>query len=78
LGLPGTENAKQPFWSSDNRWLGFYADGKVKKILAAGGAVQIVAAISSAPGLTGAEQEIGTGKEQEGRVEPHLPGWTKL
>jgi hypothetical protein len=45
--LPGTENAKQPFWSSDNRWLGFYADGKVKKILAAGGAVQIVAATSS-------------------------------
>ena len=45
--LPGTENAKQPFWSSDNRWLGFYADGKVKKIPAAGGAVQIVAPISS-------------------------------
>jgi Tol biopolymer transport system component len=45
--LPGTENAKQPFWSPDNRWLGFYADGKVKKILAAGGPAQIVAAFSS-------------------------------
>jgi Tol biopolymer transport system component len=41
--LPGTENAQQPFWSPDDRWLGFYADGKIKKIPAAGGAVQVVA-----------------------------------
>ena len=40
--LPGTENAQQLFWSPDNRWLGFYADGKVKKVPAAGGAVQVV------------------------------------
>jgi Tol biopolymer transport system component/tRNA A-37 threonylcarbamoyl transferase component Bud32 len=40
--LAGTENAQQPFWSPDNRWLGFYADGKVKKVPAAGGAVQVV------------------------------------
>jgi hypothetical protein len=41
--LPGTENARQPFWSPDNRWLGFYADGQVKKVPGAGGAVQTVA-----------------------------------
>src|SRR4029453_18361984 len=40
--LAGTENAMQPFWSPDNRWLGFYADGKVRKVPAAGGAVQII------------------------------------
>jgi Tol biopolymer transport system component/predicted Ser/Thr protein kinase len=41
--LPGTEDALDPFWSSDNRWIGFFAEGKLKKIPAVGGAVQIVA-----------------------------------
>jgi Tol biopolymer transport system component len=40
--LPGTEDAVHPFWSSDSRWIGFFAEGKLKKIPAAGGAVQIV------------------------------------
>jgi Tol biopolymer transport system component len=43
--LAGTENAQQPFWSPDSRWLGFYADGKVRKVRAAGGAVEVVAGI---------------------------------
>jgi Tol biopolymer transport system component len=30
--LPGTENADLPFWSPDGRSLGFFADGKLKKI----------------------------------------------
>jgi eukaryotic-like serine/threonine-protein kinase len=38
--LPGTENATYPFWSPDSRFIGFFADGKLKKIPAAGGAVQ--------------------------------------
>jgi Tol biopolymer transport system component/predicted Ser/Thr protein kinase len=41
--LPGTEDAVHPFWSSDNRWIGFFAEGKLKKIPAAGGAVQVLA-----------------------------------
>jgi Tol biopolymer transport system component len=40
--LPGTENAKRPFWSADSQWLGFHADGKIKKVAAAGGAVQTI------------------------------------
>jgi Tol biopolymer transport system component/predicted Ser/Thr protein kinase len=40
--LPGTEDALHPFWSPDSRWIGFFAEGKLKKIPAAGGAVQIV------------------------------------
>jgi serine/threonine protein kinase len=40
--LLGTENAQNPFWSPDSRWLGFYAGGKVKKVPAAGGAVEVV------------------------------------
>ena len=35
--LPGTENALYPFWSYDSRMIGFFADGKLKKIDAKGG-----------------------------------------
>jgi Tol biopolymer transport system component len=35
--LPGTEGASFPFWSPDSRWLGFFADNKLKKIDVAGG-----------------------------------------
>jgi eukaryotic-like serine/threonine-protein kinase len=41
--LPDTENAQDPFWSPDSRWIGFFADGKVKRVPADGGAVQFVA-----------------------------------
>jgi Tol biopolymer transport system component len=30
--LPGTEGASSPFWSPDTRSLGFFADGKLKRI----------------------------------------------
>jgi len=35
--LPGTEHAMRPFWSPDNRFVGFFAEGKMKKIEVAGG-----------------------------------------
>jgi Tol biopolymer transport system component len=35
--LPGTEGASYPFWSPDSRSLGFFVDGKLKKIGASGG-----------------------------------------
>ena len=35
--LPGTEGATYPFWSPDNRFIGFFQSGKMKKIEAAGG-----------------------------------------
>jgi Tol biopolymer transport system component/predicted Ser/Thr protein kinase len=36
--LPGTENAVDPFFSPDGQWIGFFADGKMKKISVQGGA----------------------------------------
>jgi Tol biopolymer transport system component/predicted Ser/Thr protein kinase len=36
--LGGTENAAEPFFSPDGQWLGFFADGKMKKISVQGGA----------------------------------------
>ena len=35
--LAGTEGALRPFWSPDSRFLGFFADGKLKKIEVSGG-----------------------------------------
>jgi Tol biopolymer transport system component len=38
--LAGTDDATFPFWSPDSRYIGFFAQGKLKKILAGGGPVQ--------------------------------------
>jgi len=35
--LPGTEGAQYPFWSPDSRSVGFFADGRLKKIGVDGG-----------------------------------------
>jgi len=36
--LAGTENAEGPFFSPDSNWIGFFAEGKLKKISVHGGA----------------------------------------
>ena len=36
--LNGTEGAQYPFWSPDSRSIGFFADSKLKRVEAAGGA----------------------------------------
>jgi Tol biopolymer transport system component/tRNA A-37 threonylcarbamoyl transferase component Bud32 len=41
--LPGTENAIAPFWSWDGRFLGFAADGLLKRIDVVNGTVQVLA-----------------------------------
>ncbi|HEV8119213.1 MAG TPA: protein kinase, partial [Thermoanaerobaculia bacterium] len=38
--LAGTEGATRPFWSPDSRFLGFFAEGKLKKIDVSGGPPQ--------------------------------------
>jgi Tol biopolymer transport system component len=37
--LSGTEEAQRPFFSPDGQWIGFFADGKLKKVSVQGGAV---------------------------------------
>jgi serine/threonine protein kinase/Tol biopolymer transport system component len=37
--IPGNEGATNPFFSPDSQWLGFFADGKLKKVSVSGGAV---------------------------------------
>ena len=48
--LAGTEGAMYPFWSPDSRAVGFFADGKLKRLDISGGLPQILA---SAPGGRG-------------------------
>jgi Tol biopolymer transport system component len=40
--LEGTQNASGPFFSHDSRWIAFFADGRLKKVAAAGGAVATI------------------------------------
>ncbi len=40
--LDGTQGASYPFWSPDGRYLGFFADGKLKKVNVSGGQVQVL------------------------------------
>jgi serine/threonine protein kinase len=46
--LPGTDGAGAPFWSPDSRFIGFFAEGKLKKVPATGGPAQTV--VDSAQG----------------------------
>jgi Tol biopolymer transport system component len=48
--LPGTEGGCCPFWSPDSRFIGFFADGKLKRINLTGGTPQTLA---DAPGRHG-------------------------
>jgi Tol biopolymer transport system component len=41
--MPGTDDASHPFFSPDGRWIGFFAGGKLKKVLVTGGAPVAVA-----------------------------------
>ena len=41
--VAGTEGAKQPFWSPDSKWVGFFARGKLMKVALARGAPVAIA-----------------------------------
>ena len=40
--LAGTQGASYPFWSPDGKFIGFFADGKLKKVQASGGQAQVI------------------------------------
>jgi Tol biopolymer transport system component/predicted Ser/Thr protein kinase len=50
--LAGTEGSERPFWSPDGRFLGYFSDGKLKKIDASGGPPQVLAAAPFGSGGT--------------------------
>jgi eukaryotic-like serine/threonine-protein kinase len=48
--VPGTEGGSDPFFSPDGQWLGFFADGKLKKVSVYGGPAQVLADAALAGG----------------------------
>jgi eukaryotic-like serine/threonine-protein kinase len=50
--MAGTEGASYPFWSPDDAFVAFFADGKLKKIALSGGAPQVLATATSGRGGT--------------------------
>ncbi len=48
--LAGTDGATLPFWSPDSRFLGFFADGKLKKIEVSGGPPQALCPVNNGRG----------------------------
>jgi serine/threonine protein kinase len=50
--LRATENASYPFWSPDSRFIGFFTQGRLKKIEVTGGPPQSICAVSEGRGGT--------------------------
>jgi len=57
--LNGTEGATSPFWSPDNRSIGFFADNKLKLMDIDGGSLKTLVSVAPAP-LGGAWNSDGT------------------
>jgi eukaryotic-like serine/threonine-protein kinase len=55
IRLPGTDGARGPFVSPDGRWVGFWADGKLKKVSVAGGSPVILCDASDLLGASWGE-----------------------
>jgi len=58
IPLPGTERASFPFWSYDSRYLGFFANNKLMKVLATGGPTLTVCDAPSGRGGTWSRDNI--------------------
>jgi Tol biopolymer transport system component/predicted Ser/Thr protein kinase len=48
--IPGTDGVVYPFWSPDSAFIGFFADGKLKKVAVSGGSPQILCEANSGNG----------------------------
>ncbi len=49
--IPGTEDASLPFWAPDNQYIGFSAEGTLKKVAVGGGMPQMICRLTG-PGAT--------------------------
>jgi serine/threonine-protein kinase len=50
--IGGTEGARAPFFSPDGQWVGFWADGRLKRIPLAGGGATVLCDATTAYGAT--------------------------
>ena len=56
--LPGTDGANWPFWAPDGRAIGFFADGKLKRLNLSGGAPQELASALQGRGGTWSADDV--------------------
>ena len=56
--LPGTEDANFAFWSPDSRNLGFFAQGKLKRVPVTGGPPQVLCDIDSFRGASWSRKDV--------------------
>jgi Tol biopolymer transport system component len=56
--LAGTEGASFPFWAPDARAIGFFAEGKLKRVDLTGGAPQVVADAPNGRGATWNSEDV--------------------
>ncbi|HJS57145.1 MAG TPA: protein kinase, partial [Vicinamibacteria bacterium] len=56
--IPETQGAWYPFWSPDGRYLGFFADGKLKKVDVRGGSPQVLAEAPSGRGGSWSKDDV--------------------
>ncbi len=64
IEVKGTEGAGSPFFSPDGAWIGFWADGKIKKVRADGGPIMDVCATSP----TGGDQKASSDGSLHGEI----------
>ena len=58
IRLEGTQTASYPFWSPDAKYLGFFANGKLKKVAISGGTPEVLATAESGRGGTWGRKNI--------------------
>ena len=57
--LEGTDGANTPFWSPDGRWIGFFAQGQLRRIEVSTGTVSLIAAVPTvSSGATWSAEDI--------------------
>ena len=66
--MASTEEAMYPFWSPDSRYIGFFADGKLKKIAAAGGPPQTLCDAPEGRGGTWGRDDVILFTASVGRI----------
>lgn len=74
--IPGTEGAEGPFFSPDGNWVGFFAEGKLKKVSLRGGTPQDICDAQAYGGSWGLDETIVYGDWLTGMCRVPIAGGT--